>query len=87
MVSPVAVQSHSASQPIARMPPVAKPPANATTTASHPQLSDSVQISSAAQAALKEATETQAETMKEARGGDHQAQRLLAKEQAERTTE
>jgi len=46
---------------------------------------DTVHISSAAQvaqAALKEATETPAQTATEARGGDHQAQRLLAKESA-----
>ena len=39
-------------------------------------------ISSAAQAALQEATETPAQTAKESRGNDHQAQRLLAKENA-----
>jgi hypothetical protein len=46
---------------------------------------DTVQISTAAQiaqAALKEATETPAQTATEAQGGDHQAQRLLAKESA-----
>ncbi len=46
---------------------------------------DTVQISQAAQtmlAAMKEATETSAQTSKEAGQGDLQAQRLLAKEQA-----
>jgi len=43
---------------------------------------DTVQISSAAQAATKEMLETAAQTAKEAAGGDHQAQRLLAKEAA-----
>jgi hypothetical protein len=43
---------------------------------------DSVQISNAAQTALKEATETPTQTAKEAQSGDHQAQRLLAKEVA-----
>lgn len=41
---------------------------------------DTVQLSSAAMAALKEATETPAQTAKEAVHGDHQAQRLLAKQ-------
>jgi hypothetical protein len=43
---------------------------------------DTVQLSSAAQSALQEATETPAQTAKEAAGGDLQAQRLLAQEQA-----
>lgn len=42
---------------------------------------DTVQISSAA-LALQEAVETPAQTAKEAGHGDHQAQRLLAKEAA-----
>jgi hypothetical protein len=37
-------------------------------------------VLSAAAAALKEVTETSAQTVKEASGGDRQAQRLLAKE-------
>jgi hypothetical protein len=58
-------------------------------TQSNPQsttstLRDTVQISNAAQAALKEVTETQAQTAKEASSGDHQAQRLLAIEAAAR---
>ena len=47
---------------------------------------DTATISSAAlnlaKAAIQEATETLEQTKKEARAGDHQAQRLLAKEQA-----
>jgi hypothetical protein len=43
------------------------------------QASSKVTISSAARAALAEATETAATTAKEAGGGDLQAQRLLAK--------
>jgi hypothetical protein len=43
---------------------------------------DTVHIPNAAQSALREATETQVQTAKEARGGDRQAQRLLAKETA-----
>jgi hypothetical protein len=45
---------------------------------------DTVQISNAAQVALKETLETSAQTAKEAAGGDHQAQRLLAKEAAQK---
>jgi hypothetical protein len=45
-------------------------------------VNDTVQISTAAQAALKEAVENPAQTAKEALGGDRQAQRLLAKEEA-----
>jgi hypothetical protein len=47
---------------------------------------DTVQLSSIAQVALKEATETPAQTAKEANGGDRQAQRLLAKQAAEKLT-
>jgi hypothetical protein len=47
---------------------------------------DTVQISSAAQTALQEVLEVPAQTAKEARGGDHQAQRLLAREAAAQKT-
>jgi hypothetical protein len=43
---------------------------------------DSVQLSSAAQSALREATETPAQTAKEAGSGDMQAKLLLAKQEA-----
>jgi hypothetical protein len=43
---------------------------------------DTVHISSAARTAMQEAIETPAQTAQEASGGDHQAQMLLAKEQA-----
>jgi hypothetical protein len=43
---------------------------------------DTVPIPDAAQSALQEAPETQVQTAKEARGGDRQAQQLLAKETA-----
>jgi hypothetical protein len=46
---------------------------------------DKATISSAAKAALLEATETAAQTAKEARGGDRQAQHLLAKQAAAKT--
>jgi hypothetical protein len=47
---------------------------------------DTVQISNAAQTALQEVLEAPAQTAKEARGGDHQAQRLLAREAAAQKT-
>jgi len=43
---------------------------------------DTVTISNAAQTAMREATETQSQTVQEARAGDRQAQHLLAKETA-----
>lgn len=43
-----------------------------------------VTISTAGKAALAEATETAAQTAAEARNGDHQAQRLQAKQSAAR---
>ena len=43
---------------------------------------DTVQISDTAKAALQEATETPFQTAKEARSGDLQAKRLLAREAA-----
>jgi hypothetical protein len=52
-----------------------------------PTTADTVQISNAALTAMKEATETPAETAKEARSGDHQAQRLVAKEAATKKLE
>ena len=60
---------------------VAPPPA--------PHPSDSAHVSNAARAAAKatteEATETKDVTAREARSGDHQAQRLLAKYEAAQT--
>jgi hypothetical protein len=49
-----------------------------------PTPTDTVQISSAAAQALKEAIENPAQTAKEAAGGDLQAKRLLAKEAADK---
>ena len=43
---------------------------------------EKVQLSSAAQAALRESVETPAQTAKEASSGDVQAKRLLAKQEA-----
>jgi hypothetical protein len=66
--------------------PMAKPATSSQkTTESQSQTptrtsTDTVHITSAAQAGLQESIETPAQTAKEASGGDHQAQRLLAKE-------
>ena len=77
------VSNATSTQPAAQPKPVE---ANVKLTESKPQQAPNeiVQISSAAQAALKELTETQAETTKEANAGDLQAKRLLAKEAAEK---
>jgi len=56
------------------------PPAKAPT-----KTADTVQISTAGQSALQEATETAAQTAKEARGGDRQAIKLQIKEEAAKT--
>ena len=61
--------------------PAKAPPAPAAAQSSAAVASTVV---SAATAALKEVTETSAQTVKEASGGDRQAQRLLAKEAAAR---
>jgi hypothetical protein len=70
-------------------PTNAAPPATSegklpqTTAPSKPTTpQDTVQISVAAQTALQELTETPVQTAQEARGGDHQAARLLAKKTA-----
>jgi hypothetical protein len=70
-------------QPVAPTP--AKPPTEKAEPARHPVAAktDSVQLSAAGQAALaalQEASETPAQTAKEAGSGDPQAQRLLARE-------
>jgi len=56
----------------------------ATETRRPPVPVDQVQLSSDAQAALREAVETPAQTAKEANTGDLQARRLLAKQEAAR---
>ena len=80
--------SISASSPLPAVP-TTPPPATPkgsdgqqapAATGSVPQ--DIVQLSSAAQAALREATETPAQTAKEASHGDIQAKHLLAKQAA-----
>ncbi|SPE31024.1 hypothetical protein SBA3_1730016 [Candidatus Sulfopaludibacter sp. SbA3] len=76
-----AISNVTQTQPTARSSAPTKAPSQAKQhTAAH---SDSVQLSQTAQAALaamKEATETPAQTTTEAGHGDPQAMRLLAKE-------
>lgn len=57
-------------------------PSQAAVAAKAPQ--DTVQISTAAQTALQESKETQAQTTQEAAHGDRQAVKLLAKETAKK---
>jgi len=54
----------------------------ATPAKPQPAITDTVKISSAAQTVAQEATETAAQTAREASNGDRQAQRLIAKENA-----
>jgi hypothetical protein len=74
--------------PAAAAPVAAKPAAAAGKTVNTPAASrasvpkDTVTISTAAQTAAQEASETPAQTLKEATHGDPQATRLLAKEAA-----
>jgi hypothetical protein len=66
--------AQAAAQPVAT---------NKKPSAVKPRLvTDTVNVSGAAMAAVQEATETAAVTAKEARSGDRQAQRLLAKQVA-----
>jgi hypothetical protein len=55
-----------------------------TAAASQQNAASATAVISAQAAALKEVTETNAQTVKEAAGGDRQAQRLLTKESAAR---
>ena len=72
------VQAASQTKPAAATPKPA--PAQGSSKAIAPAAT--VNISSAAQTALQESQETQAQTVKEASRGDRQAGRLLAKESA-----
>jgi hypothetical protein len=68
-------------------PTVAPQAASTNQSVAKPQAavpSDTVQISSAAAQALKEAIENPAQTVREAASGDQVAKRLLAKEAADK---
>jgi hypothetical protein len=73
-----AAQNTAAAKRVKASPKPAQ--AQAASKASAP--ADTVKISTAAQTALQEATETRAQTAQEANHGDQQAARLLAKETA-----
>ena len=76
-ISPVAYTNVS---PTVSNPPPKQVNSEVPQSEPHATAAVTVQISSAARAALQEATETPVQTQKEARSGDIQAQRLLAKE-------
>jgi pyruvate/2-oxoglutarate dehydrogenase complex dihydrolipoamide acyltransferase (E2) component len=78
-VAPASTNTQAAAQPAKTAAPAESPTTSSTPT-------DTVTLSSAAQALAKEMSETPAQTAKEAAVGDHQAQRLLAKEMAARHT-
>lgn len=72
---------------VAQAPPVQKSATQSQqTTQSQPQSTDTVKITNAGQTALQESLEPQTQTATEASKGDHQAQRLLAKELAAQKT-
>src|SRR5258708_1773930 len=83
MVNPVA--SAHQSEPVVNSAPSSQP-ASAKTTYTSSTPKETVQISTAAQSALQEIIETPVQTATEARSGDIQAQRLLAKETAAQKT-
>jgi hypothetical protein len=75
-----AITSATQAQPVAQPPVVSQK--SPQSKSQQPSTTDTVQLSSAGKAALEEATETRAETVKEARNGDTQAKKLLAREEA-----
>ena len=75
--------STALTQPAAQPKPV-ETNTKVTESKSQQAPNEIVQISSAAQTALKELTETKEQTVQEANRGDIQAKRLLAKEAAEK---
>ena len=72
------ISSHKAAPAVEAAAPAKRPEAAVPGSAAPPK--DPVQLSSAAQAALREATETSAQTAKEASSGDVQAKHLLARQ-------
>jgi hypothetical protein len=82
-----AISNAAPAQPAAQ--PAATPTQKPTKSAPQSAPTDNVQLSTTAQAslaALQEIRETSAQTAQEAGKGDHQAQRLLAKEAAKSVT-
>jgi hypothetical protein len=76
----ITTQASHGAQPASSAPRSLQSQAPSTTNSPK----DIVQISTAAQQALQEALETQAQTLREAANGDPQAHRLLIKEAAAR---
>jgi hypothetical protein len=76
--SPVPATALPVSLAAASNSPASSKPASAS-SAAQSAASNAVATVNAAAAALKEITETQAQTVKEAAGGDRVAQRILAK--------
>ena len=89
LASPIAATTAPAAvlpkTPTASVAPSAPANQPASPTKAAP-VRDSVNISAAAVAALKEGSETPAQTAKEAQGGDRAAQKLLAKTAAQAAT-
>jgi hypothetical protein len=81
MITPVSSATHA--QPVAQPTAGAAPQAAPSKPQSAP--TDTVQISSAAQQAQQEIIENPAQTAQEAAKGDRVAQRLLAREAADKT--
>jgi hypothetical protein len=77
MIHPVS--NAAPAQPAAQASTV---PQTSSKGAPQPSAPDTVKISTASQSLLQESLETSAQTSREARGGDGQAIRLLAKEAA-----
>jgi hypothetical protein len=75
-----ATESQPAAKSATASPKAAQSQPNSTASAA----TDTVHISSAAQLAIQEAIENPAQTAAEANKGDHQAQRLLAREAADK---
>ena len=88
MANPITSATQAGPQAAAQAKPVVEPATSSQKSAAPQQpgssspLADTVHISSAGQSALQEAIETSAQTAREARGGDRQAQNLLAREAA-----
>jgi hypothetical protein len=76
--------SATQTEPVAKSATPTQKSTQSQPSSSNSTPTDTVQISSAAKAALQEATETQAQSVREAQNGDTQAQRLLAREAAAR---
>ena len=79
-----AITSAAQTKPLAKSATSSEQATHSNPQSTTSTVRDTVQISSAAQAALKEVMETPAQTAKEASSGDHQAHRPLAIEAAAR---